>query len=361
MGPIGVHVIELLRTNPKLCVVINAYLVGSEPTDVYTHKTYFPFVSTFVSPSLSIKRESTLTTCYMQRIEHLQRRTSLFIFDLEFIGDVRELHTCRIWEIAVFCVATNQWFVRVVDPDPSAVVFPEPPIPEIPRLTRAFLGENNASLWVQAIDELIMWVRSQCTVETVPVFISHNTFRADKPILELECRRSVKRLPLTWYFFDSLHFSRSVVRNPLGNYSLSGLYEQMFNSGIENVHRAKSDVLACTKILQGLTNNTWCLTGPMYPSYSTSVRSIRWIGRKAEELMYVANIRSAEMLFSTIKQNVQQDYLLHNMSEASSILKTLTAIFGRQLPEDNIRNIMSVVNSMRATNPFSYTFMLTPY
>lgn len=296
----------------------------------------------------------------MQRIEHLQRRTSLFIFDLEFIGDVRQLHTCRIWEIAVFSVATNQWFVRVVDPDPSASEFPEPPIPEIPRLTRVFLDENNAGLWGQACTELILWVRAQCTVGTIPVFISHNTFRADKPILELECRRSKQRLPLTWYFFDSLHYSRSVVRNPMGNYSLSGLHQQMFNTGIENVHRARSDVLACTKILQRLTNSTWCLTGPMYPSYSTSVRSIRWIGRKAEELMYVANIRSAEMFFSAIKQNVQQDFLLHNMSEDSSVLKTLNTIFGQKLPEDNIRNIMAVVNNMRATNPFSYTFMLTP-
>lgn len=295
----------------------------------------------------------------MQRIEQLRHRTNLFIFDLEFIGDVRELHTCRIWEIAVFCVTTNQWFVRVVDPDPSMKVFPEPPIPEIPRLTRAFLDENNAVLWVQACTELIQWVCSQCTLGIVPVFISHNTFRADKPVMELECRRSKQRLPLTWYYFDSLHYSRSVVRNPEGNYSLSGLYHQMFNTDIENVHRARSDVLACTKILQTLTNNTWCLTGPMYPAYSTSVRSIRWIGRKAEELLHVAKIHSAEMLFATIMKNIQQDYLIHNMSEDSSVLNTLTGIFRHQLPDDNIRNIMSVVNSMRATNPFSYTFMLS--
>lgn len=295
----------------------------------------------------------------MQRIEHLQTRTKLFIFDLEFIGDVRDLQSCRIWEIAVFCVASNEWFVRVVDPDPDAQTFPEPPIPEIPRLTRSFLSDNKAVLWDTACTDLIHWVRKQCTLGNIPVFISHNTFRADKPIMELESRRFGIRLPLEWYFFDSLHYARSVIRNPAGNYSLSGLHQQIFHTNIENVHRARSDVLACMKILQRLTNNTWCLIGPMYPSYSTSVRSIRWIGRKAEELLYVANIRSAEALFSTIKENIQSDYLTLSISEDASVRKTLNQIFAHQLPEDNVKNIMSVINGMRATNPYSYTFMLT--
>ena len=53
----------------------------------------------------------------MQRIENLKNRTQLFIFDLEFIGDVRNLHTCHIWEIAVYSVMRNSWFSKVVDPD----------------------------------------------------------------------------------------------------------------------------------------------------------------------------------------------------------------------------------------------------
>lgn len=296
----------------------------------------------------------------MQRVEHFQRRTNLFVFDLEFIGDVRDLQTCRIWEIAVYSVATNAWFVRVVDPNPSADSFPEPPIPEIPRLTRSFLDENDAVQWDDACRDLIVWIQSRTAKGAIPVLISHNTFRADKPVLELECRRFSMRLPLNWYFFDSLHYARATIRNPVGNYSLSGLHKQMFNADIENVHRAKSDVLACMKILCRLTNNTWCLCGPMYPAYTTSVRSVRWIGKKAEELLYGANIRSVETLMSHIKDNIQRDYLTLLLDEDASVHKTLRAIFARQLPDDNIKNIMTVINGMRATNPYSYTFMLTP-
>ena len=297
----------------------------------------------------------------MQRIEHVQGRTQLFVFDLEFIGDVRQLETCRVWEIAVFSVATRQWFTRVVDPDPAAETFREPPIPEIPRLTRKFLTQQNAVLWDAACTDLMVWVRAQSAGGTVPVFISHNTFRADKPILELECRRFAMRLPLEWYFFDSLHYARSAARNPSGNYSLSGLYQQMFHTGIENVHRAKSDVLACTRILAHLTNNTWGLTGPMYPAYATSLRSIRWIGRKAEELLYMANIRSVEDFFSHLHRNIRNDYLVHSISEDASVRKSLDDIFKPQLPDDNIANIMTVVDGMRAVRPYSYTFMLTPH
>jgi hypothetical protein len=193
----------------------------------------------------------------MQRIEMLNGRTQIFVFDLEFIGDVRELPTCRIWEIAVFSVSSNNWFEKVIDPDPAAETFPEPPIPEIPRLERSFLEENNTVLWPQAFQELTEWVTAQMRPGAIPVFVSHNTFRADKPILELECRRHGVRLPLNWYFFDSLHFSRSIIRNSTGNYSLSGLHEQLFNKPIENVHRARADVVACLNIMSNLTNNSW--------------------------------------------------------------------------------------------------------
>lgn len=294
----------------------------------------------------------------MQRFEHLHGRTQLFIFDLEFIGDVRRLNTCRIWEIAVYSVSTQKWFTRVVDPDPTADIFQEPPIPEIPRLTRDFLTKHNAVMWDIACAELILWIRAQTTGGSVPVFVSHNTFRADKPIMELESRRFAMRLPLEWYFFDSLHFARASIRNPSGNYSLSGLYQQMFHTEIKNVHRARSDVMACIRILSHLTHNAWCLVGPMYPTYATSLRSVRWIGRKAEQLLYLANIRSVEDLFTHIHHNIRNDYIVHSISEDASVRKTLGIIFKNELPEDNIANITTVINGMRAIRPYSYTFMI---
>ena len=52
----------------------------------------------------------------MEKIENYVHPKTLFVFDLEFIGDVRNLETCYIWEIAVYCTTTGQWFEAIVDP-----------------------------------------------------------------------------------------------------------------------------------------------------------------------------------------------------------------------------------------------------
>lgn len=297
----------------------------------------------------------------MLRLEHISNTAQLFTFDLEFIGDVRKLETCRIWEIAVYSVNQDTWFSRVVEPDKSIDVFPPPPIPEIPQLERSFLTANNAQTWDIVFKELEEWV-SQCVQPgMVPILISHNTFRADKPILELECKRYQLRMPAHWYFFDSLHFSRNVISNTLGNYSLSGLYQQLFLKPIQDVHRAKSDVDACNSILKKLTNDKWDLAGPVYPVYTTSLRSIRWVGRKAENVFFLKNIRSVESLFMLVKHNIQQDYLQLGLYEKESVQKSIQEILAQDLPADNIKNITAVLLEMLTEAPFSYVFMPTTF
>ena len=294
---------------------------------------------------------------HMQRLECLPHH--IFVFDLEFIGDVQQLSTCQIWEIAVCSLQTNNIFEMVIDPHPETQLFPKPPIVEIPELTRSFLTKNNAVLWPVCFQKLMTWIQEQLVVSSaVPVFVSHNTFRADKPIMELECRRYNIRMPLHWYFFDSLHYSRSVIRNTTGNYSLSGLHEQLFHTPIVDVHRARADVFACMRILGHLTNNTWAMSGPTYPAYSTSLRSIRWIGRKAEEILCNTGITSVEALWLYIQTNVKNDYLQHHIDETSSVRTTMTNLLTNKLPVDNITNIINILNDMRKTNPFSYTFMI---
>lgn len=292
----------------------------------------------------------------MQRIETFPRQHSLFVFDLEFIGDVRKLDTCRIWEIAVYSVSTGQWFESVVDPDPTLMTFPPPPIPSIPQLTRAFLDKESARTWPSVFEALNVWIRSECNNGSTPIFISHNTFRADKPILEYECQRCSCQMPMHWYFFDSLHYSRHVVRNAAGNYSLSGLHMRFFNEPIMNVHRARSDVVACIRILQHMTQNTWQMVGPAYPTFSTSLRTIRWIGKKAEEVFYSRGISSVEELFMILHQRIRQDYLLHGMMAEQSIRQTLQRYVGSDLPQDNVNNIASVVLDVAWTEPFSQIF-----
>lgn len=290
----------------------------------------------------------------MQRIEKIQHRAKLFVFDLEFIGDIQDLKTCHIWEIAVFSLERKECFSRVVDPDSTLDVFPVPPIPEIPRLTREFLTQENAISWKVAFRELCDWISIETQNGAIPVFISHNTFRADKPVLELECRRYECVLPYNWYFFDSLHYSRDIMRNR-GNYSLSGLHEQIFNTPIQSAHRAEADVTACVDILGHLTNQTFVLNGPIYPAYATSLRSIRWVGRKAENTLVENGILSTESLFMVIYQNIRFDYIHNSIDSEESVQRTLQQLLS-QLPVENITNITDVVNTMLKL-PFSLAFM----
>lgn len=287
----------------------------------------------------------------MEPIETNKQIKTLFVFDLEFIGDVRKLNTCYIWEIAVFCVRTGNRFEMIVDPMPSMTTFPPPPIPEIPQLTREFLTKHHAVTWDVVFPQLVAWIDQQ-RCGTLPVFISHNTFRADKPIMELEGRRYAMHLPLNWYFFDSLHFSRRVIRNTNGNYSLNGLHQQIFGTKIDNAHRARYDVIACTNILQNLTKNTWALQGPMYPAYSTALRTIRWIGQKAEQLMFEANVRSVEELYMLVMANARKT----NFDLDTSVFTTLQNILKDRLPIDNIRNISDQL-SHRNHCMYCHTFM----
>jgi len=293
----------------------------------------------------------------MQRIENFQGRTSLFIFDLEFIGDVRRLATCRIWEIAVYSVASGTWFQAVVDPDPAMATFPPPPIPELPQLTRAFLQAHHARLWRDVYQQMQMWVQTVCPPGHIPVFISHNTFRADKPILEFECHRVGLKLPFHWYFFDSLHYSRYAIKQNSGNYSLTGLYTSLFGDKFDNAHRAEADVRACHRILQRLTNSTFQLTGPMYPVYSTSLRSVRWVGRRAESVFFEAGVTSLEKLLLLIQENMHVDFLRGNTDERLSVQKTITTIMETKLPYENIENILNTILCILRDRPFSHAFV----
>lgn len=277
----------------------------------------------------------------MNRIENIHGKSAYFVFDLEFIGNVQQLTTCQIWEISVFSQSTGQWFTKIVDPSPNTNTFPTPPIPSLPHLTRDFLEEHQAQTWNVVLGQLVTWITTQ--TQFIPIFISHNTFKADKPILELESRRYNCLLPLHWFFFDSLHFCRNVIHSPTGNYSLGGLHQQLFHRPIGNAHRARYDVVACTDILKSITNNSWLLNGPIYSSYTTSLRTIKWVGKKAEQVLGGGNIWSVEMLLSLAQNNALNDHIYHRLDSRQSIRKTVQHLMGDQLPQANVQNICNSV------------------
>lgn len=277
----------------------------------------------------------------MTAIQDFQNKC-LFIFDLEFYGNIQNISTCKIWEIAVYCKDTGQMFEAVVDPDPNQLVFPVPPIPEIPQLTRHFLNNQNAQTFNIVLEKLSDWVRLQ--TRQIPIFISHNTHRADKPILELEAARYSTHIPLNWFFFDSLHFCRDFFKSKDGNFSLSALNRQLFHCDIVDIHRARADVEACTAILGKITGESWHLIGPVYSAYTTSLRSIRWIGKKAEQLLIESNICSVVNLLDICKRNATYDYINHQMESSKSISKTIFQILNHKLPNENINKIAEAIS-----------------
>jgi DNA polymerase III epsilon subunit-like protein len=273
----------------------------------------------------------------MHLLQNIAGCVDYFIFDLEFIGNIQDLYSCQIWEISIFSKKTGQWFNKVVDPNPEINQFPKPPIEGLTHITRDFLHEENAKTWDVVLDDIIQWVNSQ--TGQIPVFISHNTFKADKPIMELETKRYQKLMPLHWLFFDSLNFCRDCVTSHSGNYSLNGLHKLLLGSPINNAHRAQYDVQACVDILDKITGNDWNFSGPAYPVYATSLRSVRWIGKKAEMVFCNCRIGSLEILLEILRGNAFTDKLNFALSTHSSIQKSLQDIIKNELPMENIENI----------------------
>ena len=56
---------------------------------------------------------------YLDAVRKLEQKT--LIYDLEFVGDVSNPSTCKIWDLAFYCVNTREMFRSVVDPNPATM------------------------------------------------------------------------------------------------------------------------------------------------------------------------------------------------------------------------------------------------
>ena len=135
-----------------------------------------------------------------------------------------------------------------------------------------------------------------------------------------------------------------------------GLHEQIFGQSIQNAHRARNDVVACIAILNHLTTGKWTFQGPMYPTYCTALRTIRWIGQKAEEILFNCNIRSVEKLYTFLLKEARLHYVQQGLDFSASVQTTLFSCLGEKLPPDNIRNIAAVLASAKKC-VYCHTFM----
>jgi len=231
------------------------------------------------------------------QVEDIPRKT-FFVYDLEFIGDVSQPHTCKIWDLAFYCVSTREMFRAVVDPNPHAMYFPPPPTPECMQLTREFLYRYRAKTFDVVFMKLLRWVCNR--TKGTPIFISHNNFRADKPVLMHEVLRHHMIIPHTWYFFDSLLYIRDNFRH-FEEYSMEYLVKNVLNASTRNAHRASVDTFHLHRILQALSSNYENLYGEIQSAQYTSLRCVQGIGRSVQNHFFRAGLYNLEMVREAVQ------------------------------------------------------------
>lgn len=215
--------------------------------------------------------------------------TNAYAFDLEYVGHTTNLKECYIWDIGIVHIHTGNTLELSIRPDVDTI--PKPFTPEFKEVTDEYLTERHALPFKQA------WLQVLNFVGHRAILIAHNAFRADKPMLEIETKRHGIKMPLNWFFFDSLIYARQVLPK-LPSYSLRDLHMHLFQKDIINQHTALPDAIALANILQRIGLHT--VQGPAYTPYSTPLQAVKWLGPSCERKILEAGIRSVEHLMIAI-------------------------------------------------------------
>ena len=252
----------------------------------------------------------------MYRIEDYYDSMQIFVYDLEFIGDVKNPTTCKIWDISVHHIQSNSTFSAIIDPIPGCNYFNPPPIPELFHLTRIFLDQNNANDFTHVFFKLIRWIENRCFKNTVPILMSHNNFSSDKLVLEHECKIRNIKIPLNWLFFDTLIYFRDNTKSQTGDYSLKGLTLSILGQTLEHAHRAYTDTIALTNVIKCYTQEDYTmLKGFIYNTGSTSLRTISGIGYNVEYKFINVGFHTKEQLIKFIQFLIHQSTLIHYQTD----------------------------------------------
>jgi hypothetical protein len=225
--------------------------------------------------------------------EFQQFLPSTFVFDLEYVGVPNNLNRCYIWEIGIIHLISGTKFSITMDPEIRPL--PPPMSEEFANVTEEFLKNKNAVGFNFGWNMFLQFVRQWS--ENRVLLISHNNFKSDKLMLEIEAKRRGLELPYKWYFLDSLLYCRKVIpKQP--SYTLHDLYYGMFGKRITDNHSALPDAIALVEILY--RTNIVNICGPIYPSFCTSLQAIKWLGPSCERALFENNIRSLEQLVANI-------------------------------------------------------------
>lgn len=219
----------------------------------------------------------------------------IVIYDIEGFGNVSYPSTCFMWNISAMVLgAPHNTFDQFITPPLSEL--PEPPHKKLFKVTPKFLQDAGAQPCPSTLDFFFKWIQNNYNTETgYIVMVSHGNFRYDQPLLQTELMRYGIIPPPNMYFFDTLHWFRSIKKGHQ-SFSLVNLYKDQFKKPIRNAHLAFFDVLALHDLIQAQVRP---LFGIMYKCFHTALLRIPSVGLHTETLLFDKEINSIEHLAHT--------------------------------------------------------------
>ena len=187
---------------------------------------------------------------YLTETDIHDRFNDMFVFDLEWIGDVsNDPSRCKMWEIGCIHWQSGDTFRISIMPDLAGDNFSEDHngSTAVPPVTRESIAqdEHHCSL-ASGIRSWEAWVR---VYTSNPIMVSHNCFAADLPVLRSECVRVGSTLE-SWVFMDSLSYCRYALRGVAQSYGVSDLCTSLGINPEPHPHRALEDATMLLNILQ---------------------------------------------------------------------------------------------------------------
>lgn len=279
----------------------------------------------------------------------------VFVFDLEFLGDVKFPNKTRIYSIAVVHSATGETFSKIVDPQVSASQLQQFHIyPGCRQVTKKWLKKKRSVPLAVAFQEMQQFVEKHILFQNTPdtsvpylqlpkpspIFIAHACFRADLPVLKSAlCRCRFFPLPLHWRFFDSLWFFRTVLpKNPNQKYSLFDVAKALSVKICQgNMH----DALPDAELLLRCLCKFYRLHGSVYAWWQTPLTTIPGIGVASETNLFRSNVHSKESLLSTIA--MVSNYRIVSPSQARSNIVRYLNYVGIKHAETVVNHCMAIL------------------
>jgi len=235
----------------------------------------------------------------------LPPHSAVVVYDIEAVGDVRCPKGCATWNIAAMVLGKDNAVLEQYIKLPMEHI-PPPPNEELFNVTHDFLKTASATDPGQAFGVLWKWCSNYYDASKggILIMVAHGNFRFDKPLVEAEHKRYGLSYPANVFFFDTLHWFRSLHRK-CDSYSLSALYRSKFSSEIKNQHLAVYDVYALNRLIMAEDKP---MVGIMYAMWSTPLLRIPTVGLHTQRILVDrGEIYSIEDLLSIYQNNASYD------------------------------------------------------